>query len=609
MLSGGRRAVLTGLCLGVLAVAAAGATQQRAGGPPIPTTGTSLLAGQVIEASSGKPVPGARVAIQSNRGFRPETVFADPQGRFYFANLPAGSYTAEAAMPGYQAAIAASARATVLADGERQTSVRVKLVKLGSLAGTVRDEAGDPATGTEIVALRRGIVNGRPELVRSGQTRADDRGAYRITGLRPGEYLVCACARDPIPFDGVLLTTIASEPAQLLTLAARAIKSGSDVAGLDGTLRTYPPTFFPNSTTIAQADRVTLASGEERTGVDISVTAVRAARVSGALMGATGPTTAQWLRLIPANEGDESAAAGAIQPMLVQPDGRFDFAGVPPGQYVLKVQHLPIAEGTLGPSGAALALVGSRGVTAPTRLAEAAPWWAAEPITIAGADVRGLSIVLRQGPRIAGHLEFQGATPPPPPDALGKALLSFLPLGANAREAVMQPARVAPDSTFSVAGVLPGPYYLLPRATIPGWSVKSVTVSGVDVTDLAFDVGPSDLTDIIVTVSDAPPTVLAGNLVGSPLPLTDDLTALVFPADRRYWANPGAALRRFRAAAISQAGTFSISALAPGEYLVVAVTDDAAVEWQDARRLDTLSRGAQRVLLAEGSKASVALRK
>ena len=583
--------------------------QQRVGGPP--TTGTSFLAGQVVEAASNKPVPGARVAVFSNRGARPEAVFADAQGRFFFANLPAGTYSIDAAMPGYQAAFTGPGRTIPLADGERVTTARIRLVKLAVLSGTVRDDAGDPATGTEVFALRRGIVNGRPELVRSGQTRADDRGAYRIAGLRPGEYLVCACARDVIPFDGVLLTTIASQPSQLLALAARAIKQGSDVAGLDDTLRTYPPTFYPNSTTIAQAERVTVAPGEERTGVDISVTAVRAARISGAISGAPGPTTAAWIRLVPAGEGDNGAAIGAIPPMLVQPDGRFDFAGVPPGQYVLKVRHLPLPEGAItGPSGAALALAGNRaaGPAPPTRGGAGAIYWAEELITVSGSDVRGLSVPFRPGPRLTGRLEFTGNQPPPAPEALARTGIGFTSIGTSPEIGI---ARVAADATFVVDGVLPGSYVVSPRITLPNpnWTVKSVSLGGVDITDMPLDVASRDVTGIVITYGDAPLALLNGTVVGQPVPLVDDLTALVFPADRRYWTSPAAAGRRFRAAAISASGAFSIAGLAPGDYFVVAVPDDAIAEWQDARRLDVLARTAERVVLAEGGKATVTIRR
>ena len=601
-----RPALTAALCVCVGSMTVANAGQQRAGGPPPPMIGTAFLAGQVVETVSGKPVPGADVRLIGPRGFWP-SVSVDTQGRFFFANLPAGSYRLEASMPGYQSAITGAARAITLTDGDRHTSARVRLVKLTSLSGTVRDESGDPATGTEVVALRRGIVIGRPELMRAGTARVDDRGGYRISGLRPGEYLVCACGREPIPFDGVLLITIASEPMSLLALAGRAIKHGADAAGLDGTLQTYPPTFFPNATTIGQAERVVLASGEERTGIDISVAAVRAARVSGALVGANGPTTAAWIRLLPTSEGEESAAIGAIPPMLVQPDGRFDFAGVPPGQYVLRVQHLPTAEGTtFGPSGAALALAGSRGAgpAPPARIVHGVLVWAAEPITVSGADVLGLSIMLQPGPRLAGRIEFAGTGAPPPTEALARGSVVLMARGGEALSAPL-----AADGTFASPGVFPGQYIVSPRMMFPGWTVKSVAINGVDMTDLPIEVSSRDITGMVVTVSDTPLGSLSGSIAGRPIPLTDDLMALVFPADRRYWPNPSSAIRRFQAAPITPAGGFAVAGLPAGEYFVVGVPDEASAEWIDPRRLDVLARTAERVLVPEGGKITVTIRR
>lgn len=599
--------ILAGLLAATAALTVSG--QQRAGGPPPPTSGTAFLAGQVVESVTGKPVPGARVESINNRGFRGEPVFADSQGRFFFANLPAGSYQLVASMSGYQAAVTGTARAIPLADGERYISARVRLVKLAALSGTVRDEAGDPATGTEVIVLRRVVMDGRVQLGRSVSTRADDRGVYRLGGLRPGEYLVCACGREPIPFDGVLLVTIASEPMQLLALASRAIKQGADAARLDDTLRTYPPTFYPNSTTIGQAERVTVTPGEERTGIDISVTAVRAARVSGTISGATTPTTAGWLRLVPAIDGEENAAIGAIPPMLVQPDGRFDFAGVPPGQYVLKVQHLPTAEGgSFGPSGAALVLAGNRGAgpLPPARVVDGARLWAAEPITVSGADILGLSIVLRPGPRIAGRIEFAGAGTPPPAEALAKGGLVLMARG-DVQGTVIAP--LAADATFAYPGLLPGQYIVSPRMMFPGWLVRSVTIGGVDITDLPIEVTSREVTGVVVTLSDAPLAQLSGSFAGQPVPLQNDLTALVFPADRRYWENPAAAIRRFHTIPINPSGAFAAAGLPPGEYFVVAVPDEAADGWMEARRLETLTRTAERVLVAEGGKVTVTLRR
>src|SRR6185295_6613806 len=116
--------------------------------------------------------------------------------------------------------------------------------------------------------------------------KTDDRGVYRIGGLVPADYFVCACLRDPNPFDPLLLNTLATEPINLLSVATRALTVGADVVSLDDTLRMYPPTFHPNSSSMARAARVTLSAGEEKAGIDVNVELVRLTRVSGRIVGA-----------------------------------------------------------------------------------------------------------------------------------------------------------------------------------------------------------------------------------------------------------------------------------------------------------------------------------
>jgi hypothetical protein len=243
-------------------------------------------------------------------------VTADTQGRFYFANLVAGTYLFGVTKTGY---LSLGALGTELADGEHKTDIRFRLQKMASLAGTLRDEVGDPVVGTDVILVRRSVVNGRQSWNAAGKARSDDRGVYRLGNLQAGDYIVCACTRDPIPFDNVLLTTLGSEPLQLMNVAARALSVGSDVVSLDSTLRTYAPTFYPNSATLARATRVTLAPGDEKTDLDMNLALVRATRVSGTIVGAPGPVQAQSMRLIPEGDADVGNPLFSLSPMLVQP--------------------------------------------------------------------------------------------------------------------------------------------------------------------------------------------------------------------------------------------------------------------------------------------------
>jgi hypothetical protein len=65
-----------------------------------------------------------------------------------------------------------------------------------------------------------------------------------------------------------------------------------------------------------------------------------------------------------------------------------------------------------------------------------------------------------------------------------------------------------------------------------------------------------------------------------------------------YGINP----RRVRLTRTTKTGVYSFGALPPGEYYVVAFSDEFAGEWQDPRFLDQLTRAAARVTLSDGDK-------
>jgi len=215
-LSRSHAVVLAGL-LAASGTWASVAGQQR--GQPLPPTGLGkgFLSGQVVDANSDRPIAGAQVvtvAVAGRIGAPQAPVVADSQGRFFFANLPAGSYQFQILKAGYSMITLQNYLRTIdLTEAERITTLKFRLVRLASIGGVVRDDGGDPVPGVDVMAFDRTVTNGRLSLRRFTQARTDDRGAYRLTSLRPGDYFVCACARDPIPFDGLLLTTLAADPA------------------------------------------------------------------------------------------------------------------------------------------------------------------------------------------------------------------------------------------------------------------------------------------------------------------------------------------------------------------------------------------------------------
>lgn len=587
---------------------------------PQPVVGTGFISGQVVELPSGRPVADVQIALTGRgaavpggrAGIQQQVIVTDSQGRFFFSRLPNGVYTPRAVKPGYESRSFVNIELT---DAERVTDVKLRILPLGVISGTVRDVGGDPVVGSTMFAFRRGVVNGKPGWQQLGRAVTDDRGVYRLSGLTAGDYLVCACVRDPIPFDGNLLTTIASEPIGLLAVAGRALAVGADVVTLDNTVKTFAPRFHPDAASAARAAKITLAPGDDKTGVDVALDLVRATRVSGRIVGAQSAVQASAVRLLPLTDAESGIDFTQISPMLVQADGRFDFAPVPPGQYQLIVGHRETGVTGGGPSGAALGFLGGRGAgTVPAaggRGGGPAPagefLWAIEPVTVGDTGVSGLVVGLNRGLSVRGRVQYVGAAPQPPAQQFQRISVLLSPINF-VRTPFSGVSPVAQDGSFLVTGLPPGKYMPTIPA-LPGYpTLKSITLGGQDITDLPIDVAEKDLTELVVTFVDTPMASLTVTTqMPPPAQAVDDIIAVVFPTDRKYWTESGPARRRFRGGPMPPKGVLNLAELPAGEYFVTVGNATDMLDWAD--RLDVLSRRAQRVTLSDGSTQTVEVRR
>jgi hypothetical protein len=318
---------------------------------------------------------------------------------------------------------------------------------------------------------------------------------------------------------------------------------------------------------------------------------VPALRVSGRLTGPDGPAPFLSVRLVPASGNDMvSEGQAEFARTVSDPSGAFTFLGIPSGQYILKVRLFPRpAPGT--PNAAAQAL-------------EETALWTATPVTVADTDLTNLAIVLRPGLRVSGRVEFSGARQPSPAD-LQRIAIRLQSAEGRTSSPMSVDGRVATDGTFKTSGYPAGRYIanVLASSIPAGWSVRSITASGRDISVEPLELSDADIGGVVIAFTDKT-TELSGTVTG---PKGPDPAAeiVVFPADSMAWKGIGVVARRGRVQRVSGAGAFSISGLPPGDYFVAAVPGTLPGDRQDPALLAALIRDASRVTLADGGTTSV----
>src|SRR5262245_20092650 len=141
--------------------------QAQQSAPP-PATGTGLVIGQVIDGTTGRPVPEAMVDLLPAGLVAPPTapnasprgrVITDSSGRFFCATRPASRDNLRALKAGYMDSRGIVRRPMGpvtpidLVDGQKLLDVKMPIWKFATIAGTVIDEAGEPVVGAEVRAL------------------------------------------------------------------------------------------------------------------------------------------------------------------------------------------------------------------------------------------------------------------------------------------------------------------------------------------------------------------------------------------------------------------------------------------------------------------------
>jgi hypothetical protein len=159
------------------------------------------------------------------------------------------------------------------------------------------------------------------------------------------------------------------------------------------------------------------------------------------------------------------------------------------------------------------------------------------------------------------------------------------------------------DGTFSIDG--PGGALTLQVSGMPAnWTVKTVRLDGLDITDRHVDFGEGVLRRVDVVLTDRV-SEIGGRVTDEDGQLSADGTVVVFPEDQSRWTAPSRLVRGVRPGVDGQ---YFIDDLPPAAYRAVAVEALPRNAWNDPGVLERLWPLSIHFQLGEGESRTVNLR-
>jgi protocatechuate 3,4-dioxygenase beta subunit len=516
----------------------------------------ATVEGSIVTANQTRPLEGIPVYLSrenenATEAQRRGVSVTDGAGQFRLKDVPPGDYIVVADRTGYFRAEDNPTRIRV-APKAAIRGVALRMIIGGSISGRIVDINNQGLAGARVTAQQPGyLTSGQRQLQDRSASffTTDDRGDYRIRGLRPGTYYVRASmdfwasdaaayypgTRDELAAAPIVVReaqdSIASFPLEVKLMPVFTI-SGVVTSGIAGVLNKPIPRIF-----VAQGD-------DGGTYYD--------------------------------NRADDRS------------NGRFEIRNIFAGAYELYPEARD-ADGRLYTSRTSIDVVNKNieNLALP-----------AAPIV----DVRGR--VLLNGEAPGGRLQGQN-------NALNietvRGLSRFLIyMGVNPGNPILGPAAANPPSDretgeFTIAGMPPGVYKLSVLGMPPDAYLEDLRQGNVSVYDEGFTVTdrPGDPIQALLATPGARVEGIVRDAKREPAPTV--LVVLIPEASRRHDRV------RFKNIASDKDGKFALRGIPPGNYKIFAIDNFPQNAWRNAEFMQKYESKGQSLTLAKGASTTVEL--
>lgn len=535
--------------------------------PPSPPQDLCTIEGQVFDASTGEPLRKATISMNAAHAYG---ATSDAAGKFSITGIEPGQYRVSASHTGFLGMQYNARRPDgpgtmlELARAQKMSGVVFRLTPHGVITGRMVDEDGDPLQNVQIQLMRLVYTRGRKQLQQYNGANTNDLGDYRIAGVQPGKYYLCATYRgrmNVIMMDG----------------------NGAFNGGQLQPQEDYAPTFYPGVTDIAAAVPMDMKPGQQLQGINLKLTKIHTVSVKGTVINNTAAAQPEPLpggrggavrinnvnlQLDPRNSLNPN---GLAQGTSVRPDGTFDFPSVPPGSYNL------IATSNAGNVRHSIML----------------------PIEVGNTNLEGVALTINPGVTVSGHIRIDGDTTDPIPSFM----VRLNPWTPGVNIIVPQPAKADASNNFSFEDVNPQDFEVNVTPLTGSLYLKSIRAGNADVLNTGLDLsGDGSATLEIVIGVNAPQVTgtVQDPTTQQPAPAA---TVVLIPQEKE---------RRetslfYRTASTDQSGNFTFSRVNPGEYRVYAWDEVENGAWFDPDFLQPVESKGSAISVREGNPVSVQL--